>query len=380
MVDPGLAETSMGLFTVALAVYLAATVLAFVQLGLTRVDAGGAVVASGTGRRAGHAAIALTVGGTAVHTASVVTRGLAAGRVPWTNMYEYSSLLALLAVVVGLVVVTRRFGYGHLMGFVLTAAALLMASALLVHVDAAPAQPALRTQWLKVHTTAAILASAVFTVGFAAAGLYLVRDTAERRAGGGAGGAAGDAAGGEPRLRRPPRGSTVGALDAPREAAASPAAQRAALSRTWFAALPGALAAAFTLAVWQAPLPALAAGAAAALLGALTWYAAPALPAAGALDDLAHRTITFGFVVWTFAVIAGAIWAEQAWGRYWGWDPKETAALVTWLLYASYLHARSTRGWRGRPAAWLAVAAYAALLITYFVVNLWVVGLHSYAT
>ena len=79
------------------------------------------------------------------------------------------------------------------------------------------------------------------------------------------------------------------------------------------------------------------------------------LPDATALDRVAHRTAVFGFPIWTFAVIAGAIWAESAWGRFWGWDPKETWAFIAWVVYAAYLHARTTAGWRGRPAAWVNV-------------------------
>ena len=73
------------------------------------------------------------------------------------------------------------------------------------------------------------------------------------------------------------------------------------------------------------------------------------LPAAASLDRVAHRTAVFGFPIWTFAVIAGAIWAESAWGRFWGWDPKETWAFIAWVVYAAYLHARTTAGWRGSP-------------------------------
>jgi cytochrome c-type biogenesis protein CcsB len=104
-----------------------------------------------------------------------------------------------------------------------------------------------------------------------------------------------------------------------------------------------------------------------------------ALPAAGSLDRAAYVVIAFAFPVWTFAIIAGAIWAEAAWGRYWGWDPKETWSFITWVLYAGYLHARATAGWKGRKAAWIAVAAAGALIVDYYVVNIFVVGLHSYA-
>jgi cytochrome c-type biogenesis protein CcsB len=102
------------------------------------------------------------------------------------------------------------------------------------------------------------------------------------------------------------------------------------------------------------------------------------LPPAATLDRMAYRVIAFAFPIWTFAVIAGAIWAQSAWGRYWGWDPKETWSFVTWVIYAGYLHARSTSGWKGRPAAVIALVGFVSLLITYYAVNLWIVGLHSY--
>lgn len=104
----------------------------------------------------------------------------------------------------------------------------------------------------------------------------------------------------------------------------------------------------------------------------------PRLGTAG-LNSLAHTVHAFAFPIWTFAVLAGAIWAENSWGRYWGWDPKETWAFITWVLYAAYLHAESTAGWRGRRAAWFAVAGYLAFVFNFFGVNLWISGLHSYA-
>jgi cytochrome c-type biogenesis protein CcsB len=103
------------------------------------------------------------------------------------------------------------------------------------------------------------------------------------------------------------------------------------------------------------------------------------LPAAGKLDRLAYQVHAFVFPLWTFAVIAGAIWAENAWGRYWGWDPKETWAFITWVVYAAYLHARATAGWKGRKAAYIALAGFSTFLFNYFVINLLVTGLHSYA-
>ena len=102
-------------------------------------------------------------------------------------------------------------------------------------------------------------------------------------------------------------------------------------------------------------------------------------PDAQTLDRIAYRTTIFAFPVFGFGVIFGAIWAEQAWGRYWGWDPKETVSFVAWVAYAAYLHARSTAGWRDRKAAWINVVGFVAMIFNLFFVNLVTVGLHSYA-
>lgn len=103
------------------------------------------------------------------------------------------------------------------------------------------------------------------------------------------------------------------------------------------------------------------------------------LPDAQTLDRIAYRTTIFGFPVFGFGVIFGAIWAEEAWGRYWGWDPKETVSFIAWVIYAAYLHARSTAGWRDRRAAWINVAGFIAMVFNLFFINLVTVGLHSYA-
>ncbi|MDQ3824785.1 MAG: c-type cytochrome biogenesis protein CcsB [Actinomycetota bacterium] len=103
------------------------------------------------------------------------------------------------------------------------------------------------------------------------------------------------------------------------------------------------------------------------------------LPDSATLDRLAYRTAVVALPIWTFAVITGAIWAEAAWGRYWGWDPKETCALVAWVVYAGYLHARATAGWRGRGAAWINVAGFGVMLFNLFFVNIVIAGFHSYA-
>ena len=103
------------------------------------------------------------------------------------------------------------------------------------------------------------------------------------------------------------------------------------------------------------------------------------LPSAAALDKAAYRVVAFSFPLYTVAIICGAIWAEAAWGRYWGWDPKETWAFIAWVIYACYLHARATAGWKGRVAAWINLLGFFAITFNFFVINIVVSGLHSYA-
>ena len=380
MADETLATTSNTLFNVAFLTYIAAMVAYFFRLAFTRISAEGIAVKTVAGHRVGLAATALAVAGSAVHLGSVVTRGLASGHVPWGNMYEYSSTMALLAVVVGLVVVQRRLGYGHLMGFIVAGAVLMMTSAILLSADPGPLVPALNSYWIKIHTSGAMAASSIFIVGFVATALYLVKDTAEGRVAARSGetfgaGSVGAAQASDTQVR----GLLTEDDDAGGDTFASPLAQREVLSPVLFPMVPGVVVALFVLAVWRSPTAAIIAGSVAALLGTTTWYAVPYLPSAATLDNLAYRTIAFGFPIWSFAVIAGAIWAEEAWGRYWGWDPKETGSFVTWVLYAAYLHARSTHGWRGRRAGFIGIIAFVALMVTYYAVNLWIVGLHSYA-
>ncbi len=103
------------------------------------------------------------------------------------------------------------------------------------------------------------------------------------------------------------------------------------------------------------------------------------MPTAERLENLAYRVIVVGFVFWTFTLIAGSIWAERAWGRYWGWDTKEVWTFIIWVLFAGYIHARATRGWRGTRSAWLALIGFGAVAFNYTIVNLFFKGLHVYS-
>jgi cytochrome c-type biogenesis protein CcsB len=110
-----------------------------------------------------------------------------------------------------------------------------------------------------------------------------------------------------------------------------------------------------------------------------SWRWLATTPTATRLESLSFRLHAVGFVMWTFTVMAGAMWAEDAWGRYWGWDPKEIWSFVIWVVYAAYLHARTTQGWAGRRSAWLAIAGFVTLIMNFTVVNLYFQGLHTYA-
>lgn len=268
--------------------------------------------------------IAATGLGAVAHLVTLVARGIAADRLPIGNMYEYSLSLAFLVVVAYLVVVEYRAGIRTVGGFVLAFATLTLAVAVLfLYVGPAPLVPALDSYWRTIHVNAMIWSSSLLALGGIVTILYLWQERRERRRGS---------------APAPILGGAIDVGDAPPDFEAD----------------------------------AIAAIDAAATRGGR-------LPSAQALDGLAYRVFAFAFPLWTFGVISGAIWAEDAWGRYWGWDPKETWSFVTWTIYAGYLHARTTSGWRGRRAAVIALVGFVSLLITYYAVNLWVVGLHSYA-
>ena len=103
------------------------------------------------------------------------------------------------------------------------------------------------------------------------------------------------------------------------------------------------------------------------------------LPSAATLENLAYRVTIIGFILWTFTLMAGSIWAEQAWGRYWGWDTKEVWTFIIWVIYAGYIHARATRGWRGSRSAWLAIIGFSAVMFNFGIVNVFFKGLHAYS-
>lgn len=242
---------------------------------------------------------ALTVLGWLFHLGATLTRGFAAGRVPWANLYEFAMLGTLLIVLVYLVVLTRidlRYLGTFITGLVVV---LLGAAAANFYVIVTPLVDPLKSVWLVIHVFVASLSTALFALAFALSVMQLLQSRRERRI-----------------------------------------AEKASKSG------PGFL---------------------------------RTLPEAERLENLAYRFAVVGFIFWTFTLIAGAIWAQDAWGRYWGFDVKETWTFIIWVLYAGYIHARATRGWRGTPSAWLSITGFTAVIFNFAIVNVFFKGLHAYS-
>ncbi|MUL41879.1 c-type cytochrome biogenesis protein CcsB [Streptomonospora sp. PA3] len=253
--------------------------------------------ASAAQHAVGRVALVVTALGFLLNAAQITTRGLAADRWPWGNMFEFVVGICLCSVGAFLFA-ALRYQARFLGTFVLVPVVLLLGiAARWLYSEAGPVIPALHSYWIAIHVSAAIIATGGFMVAGAAAVAYLLARRTEL--------------------------------------------QRAAGQRV--------------------------AGVAAKL------------PASELLDRVSHRFIVLAFPLWTFAIIAGAIWADEAWGRFWGWDPKEVWSFITWVLYAAYLHARATAGWRGSKATWIGLAGFTCLLFNFFAVNFIFSGLHSYA-
>lgn len=244
--------------------------------------------------RAARVALALTAVGWVVHVAAIVLRGVAAGRVPWVNMFEFALLGT--GIIVGVFLFAQFWKDLRFLGTFITGLAVLLLGLATtnLYVDVVPLPPALQSAWLVVHVLVAILGTGFFALG---AGISIVQLLQSRREAG--------------KLQRVRMLGTV--------------------------------------------------------------------PASEVLERLAYRVNVIGFVLWTFTLMFGAIWAERAWGRYWGWDTKEVWTFVIWVVFAGYIHARATRGWRGNRSAILAIIGFVAVLFNFIVVNMFFTGLHAYS-
>ncbi|MGP4969159.1 c-type cytochrome biogenesis protein CcsB [Glutamicibacter ardleyensis] len=242
-------------------------------------------------------AVSLTVLGFLLHCFAVISRGIAANRVPWGNLYEYFTTGALIVIGVYLALLVKKDL--RFLGTFLVGIALLMMCAATIGfpTPVAHLMPALQSYWLIIHVSVAVIASALFTVSFALSVLQLIKSSSKAS------------------------GASTG----------------------------------------------------------MAWRWLSKIPDVEQLENLAYRLITVAFVCWTFTLIAGAVWAEQAWGRYWGWDPKEVWTFVIWAVYAGYLHARATAGWKGNRSAYLSIIGFACIIINSTLINIFADGLHSYS-
>jgi ABC-type transport system involved in cytochrome c biogenesis permease subunit len=306
--------------------------------------------------------------------------------------------MALIGVAGGLWYVRSR-RRNELAGFVMLGGTLVLALALLMYSEPGPLMPILDTWWRTFHVSLLVGAMGVFAAGFLFTSLYLLADTGRGdatsggrvhgpdgpdgvdladSAGQAAGAGVGQAAGAE-------RDVAVAVRTADEAGAAGRAAMRARIPALKLA-IGTFLGTSLVSWVWVVSLDTrdgvtrmLTVNIVMVVAALVARHFAPYLPATDVLDSVAHRLIAFAFVLWTVGTIAGAMWAEQSWGRFWGWDPKETGAFLTWIAYAGYLHGRATRGVRGRRAAWIGIGAFVTLMATYLVANYVIVGLHSYA-
>jgi cytochrome c-type biogenesis protein CcsB len=244
--------------------------------------------------------LALAILGTLILAASVIMRGIAAARVPWANLYEYSITGALILMMIYLVSIksqeVRMMGT-FVVGFVL----LVLGTAVSVfYVEVVSLMPALQSYWLVIHVMVALLATGFFSLAATLSAAYLLK--------------------------------TANWV----ENAKTKGTQNFKQIMEIF-------------------------------------------PSKETLERLAYRFNISGFILWSFTLIAGAIWAERAWHRYWGWDTKEVWTFIIWAIYAGYLHANATRGWTGKRAVWLGVIGFAAVVFNFTIVNMFFKGLHVYS-
>ncbi len=278
--------------------------------------------------------VPLAVLGCAAQFYELAYRGTTTHIWPLTNLYGSLTLFAAMSVLIFLGF-AFRYQLWFMGGFVLGLAACFSAYSLTWDVGYLPAVPALQSYWIKIHVPLVISAYASFLVAFVSSLLYLIKFYGERALAAESVSLQPATAGGPALGSARPRAIIVG--DAPN--------------------LERAAAGGNTLALWLATLP--------------------TLPT---LDIITYRIVALGLPLLSLGIITGAWWAKEAWGAYWQWDPKETAALFSWVIYLLYLHLHTRNTWRGLNCAWLAALGFISIIFCYLGVNIWVSGLHSYKT
>lgn len=262
---------------------------------------------------------------------------------PLTNLYGSLSLFAAMSVAI-FIGFAIKYDIWFIGGFVQMFAAGFLAYALTWNEGYLPAVPALQSYWIKIHVPLVVSSYAAFMVAMVTSLLYLIKYYAEKSL--------------EREEARPLSMRGAAAAGGPASALqmaayAPPTSQR--MAGGDLPILATATAAGNPLALWLSTLPSLA-----------------------KLDIMTYRIVSIGLPLLTVGIITGAWWAKEAWGAYWQWDPKETAALVSWTVYAMYMHLHTRNSWRGVRSAWMSVLGFITIIFCYLGVNIWVSGLHSY--
>jgi cytochrome c-type biogenesis protein CcsB len=263
---------------------------------------------------------------------------------PLTNLYGSLSLFAAMSVAI-FIGFALRYDLWYVGGFVLALAAGFLAYGLTWNEGYLPPVPALQSYWIKIHVPLVVSSYAAFLVAAATASLYLLKyylsASLEARP---------SARGLQPAAATPGGSLELGALRT-RDAQGGGASEASAAPTAGGAvAVQGNV-----LAQWLASLPSLA-----------------------KLDIMTYRIVAVGLPLLSIGIITGAMWAKESWGAYWQWDPKETAALFSWIVYLGYMHLHTRSAWRGVRSAWLNLVGFASILFCYLGVNIWISGLHSY--
>ncbi|AEI41302.1 cytochrome c biogenesis protein CcsA [Paenibacillus mucilaginosus] len=374
-------------------------------------------------RRWGRIGLILTIIGFLSHLGFFFTRWAEAGHIPTSNMYEFMTFLAMM-IVLAFIVVYLIYRTSLLGVFALPLAVIIIGYASVFPREIQPLIPALQSYWLKIHVTTAALGEAFFAVGFAGGLMYLLqavdfssKEKKHRREQRGVEftiftlvmitafvasifsfNAAGYSAKFETDVKvigtdnteqtvrqevkyvlppivkpfeskttemQPFLGMTSPLFEAPSWMHGANAGRK--LNTVVWSVLGGAILYGILRLIARKPLG--------AALQPLTRGVDP-----DDVDEIAYRAIAIGYPIFTLgALIFAMIWAHEAWGRFWGWDPKEVWALIVWLFYAAYLHLRLSRGWQGKPSAWLSVIGFLVVMFTLVGVNLVIAGLHSYS-
>lgn len=361
-------------------------------------------------RRWGRAGIALSIAGAAIQVLFIISRFLVGGRSVAASMFEFTAFLAF-ALVLAFILIYFMYRTPTLGAFVLPLAVILLAYASVFPREVRPLIPALQSYWLHIHVTLAALGEGAFAVGFIAGLIYLIRVVGNQRnsvharcleltlvvvvlfvgyilvnfafAG----------LGYEAVIEHPVNGQTnlqeysLPPLVGPAEGKVVKIDPVLGLDRPLFEApawMKGEKAASkLNTVIWSLIAGLILYGLFRALarkrisesLHSLVKNLDPEM-----VDEISYRAIAIGFPIFTLGgLIFASIWAHYAWGRFWGWDPKEVWALITWLFYVAYLHLRLSRGWLGLKSAWLAVGGFVILMFNLIAINLVFAGLHSYA-